>query len=166
MHYSNEGEELKDITQIAPGLVNAACPVEGIATAGQPSSEHIESLAAAGYRTVIDLRTEDEDRGLSEESAVRRAGMEYVGLPLAPAAEDYTDNVFDRFRQTISEPSCRPAMVHCRTAARVEPLLLASLVLDEGKSYEEARRLTDEIGARNQQLHERAVAYIDTRQGG
>lgn len=158
---------MQDIREVVPDLANAARPVEGIATGGQPDVDHFESLAAAGYRTVIDLRTGDEDRGLSggvtEERAVRSAGMEYVSLPLASEAVAYTDEAFDRFREILSDPSRRLALVHCRTASRVRPLILAYLTLDEGRSIEEADRLADEVSPRKQELHERALSYIESR---
>lgn len=70
------------IHEIAPGLKNAGQPLPDVATAGQPEEEHFERLAEAGYRTVIDLRESGEDRGLDEPEAIRRAGMEYVNIPV------------------------------------------------------------------------------------
>ena len=58
---------MRDVNEIAPGLENAGSPLEGVATAGQPDEEHLRSLAEAGYKTVIDLRATEEDRGLDEE---------------------------------------------------------------------------------------------------
>lgn len=161
------GGALQDIREFMPDLANAACPAEGIATGGQPDVKHFERLAEAGYRAVMDLRTADEDRGLwggvTEEQAVRSAGMEYVSLPLASEAGAYTDEAFDRFREILSDPSRRPALVHCRTATRVRPLILAYLTLDEGRSIEEAESLADEVSPRKQELHERALTYIEFR---
>lgn len=161
---------MKDIAKIVPDLAHAASAVEGIATGGQPSAEHFERLASEGYSAVIDLRTGAEDRGLSEglseEQVVREAGMEYVSLPLASEAGAYTDKAFDSFRQTLSEPSRRPVLVHCRTATRVEPLMLAYLVLDEGRDLEEAQSLLEGIASRKEELHERALGYIHARQAG
>lgn len=161
---------MKDIAKIVPDLPNAASAVEGIVTGGQPSAEHFERLATEGYRAVIDLRTGEEDRGLteglSEEQVVREAGMEYVSLPLASRAGDFGDEAFDSFRQTLSEPSRRPVLVHCRTATRVEPLMLAYLVLDERQGLEEAQSLVEEIAPRKEELHERALEYISARSTG
>lgn len=115
----------------------------------------------------MDLRTADEDRelsGVTEEQVVQDAGMEYVSLPLASEEGAYTDESFDRFREIMTDPSRRPALVHCRTATRVQPLiLLAYLTLDEGSSIEEAERLADNVSQRKQELHERALAYIEVR---
>ena len=56
--------------------------MEGVATAGQPEQEHLKKLAEAGYRTVLDLRTSEEDPSFDESASVRGAGMEYVHMPL------------------------------------------------------------------------------------
>ena len=52
---------MKNIQEIVPGLENTGHSVEGVATAGQPEEEHFERLAKAGYKTVIDTRTAEED---------------------------------------------------------------------------------------------------------
>lgn len=155
---------MRDISDITPGLINAACPVEGVAVSGQPTAEHLSALAAEGYRTVIDLRTPDEDRGLSEPEAAREAGLEYVALPLAADPADFDAGAFDRFRALMRDPGTRPALIHCRTAARVEPLLLAHLVLDEGYSLADAETAAAESGAVKEELHERALQYLHERE--
>jgi len=50
------------------GFVRAGVvePVDGITSAGQPDKAAFEVFAKSGYRTVIDLRGEGEDRGLDE----------------------------------------------------------------------------------------------------
>jgi hypothetical protein len=52
----------------APGLKNASQPLESVGTAGQPEPRHLQQLAGAGYRTVLDLR------GGGRGSRLRRAG--------------------------------------------------------------------------------------------
>lgn len=66
---------MRAIAQVTPGLVNVASPVEGIATGGQRNEEHLRRLAEAGYKTVIDLRTREEDRGIDEPGETQRAGL-------------------------------------------------------------------------------------------
>ncbi len=151
---------MRDITNIAPGLVNAACPAPGIATAGQPSAEHLEDLAREGYGTVMDLRTPDEDRGFAEPEAVREAGMEYVSLPLESQASAFGESAFDRFRELMKDSGESPILVHCRTAARVEPLMFAYLILDRGYSRQDSEEAVKGIGARKEELHDRALNYL------
>jgi protein tyrosine phosphatase (PTP) superfamily phosphohydrolase (DUF442 family) len=115
---------MKDVREIALGLENAGYPLEGVATAGQLEQEHLERLAEAGYRTVLDARTLGEDPGFDEAETVRNAGMEYVNIPLEVKPETFTDEVFDRARQLLADPGRRPILVHCASAVRVAPLLM------------------------------------------
>ena len=151
---------MRDVNRIAPGLANAGSPLEGVATAGQPDEEHLRSLAEAGYKTVIDLRTTGEDRGIDEEEVVREAGMEYVNLPVGHETID--DETFERFRQLMTDPNRRPALVHCSSANRVGALLIPYLVLDEGKGREEAVEIASEVGLSSEELEQAALRYTDT----
>ena len=113
---------MKDIRAIAPKMTNAGQPLEDVAAAGEPEREDVERLAEAGYKAVIDLREPGEDRGLDEPEGTRRAGMEYVSIPVGH--EDVDDETFERFRELIAEPDRRPVLIHCSSANRVGALLI------------------------------------------
>lgn len=149
----------QELQEIVPGLVNAACPMPGVVTAGQPTREELESLARAGYKTVLDLRAPDEPRGFDEEAAVREAKMEYVNIPVTPATLSSAD--FDRFRELMRDPARRPIVVHCGSANRVGALLIPYLILDEGKEPEDAFRMAVDVGLRSQELADAATAYAE-----
>lgn len=149
---------MKPIDEVAPGMANAGQPLEGVATAGQPDREQLERLAEAGYKTVIDLRTLEEPRGFDEPETVGRAGMEYVSIPVGH--EDIDDGTFDRFRELMANQGRRPVLVHCSSANRVGALLVPSLVLDEGKSTEEALEIASRVGLRSDGLKRAALRYV------
>jgi protein tyrosine phosphatase (PTP) superfamily phosphohydrolase (DUF442 family) len=149
---------MQDIRELAPDLVNAEQPLPHVATAGQPEGEHFERLAEAGYRMVIDLRTTGEERGLNEPGVVRRAGMEYVSIPVGHG--DIDDGTFDRFRELMADRSLRPLLVHCSSANRVRALLVPYLVLDEGRSAQEAIELASRVGLRSEELKRAALRYV------
>jgi uncharacterized protein (TIGR01244 family) len=151
---------MKDINEIAPGLTNAGSPLEGVATAGQPDEDHIRSLAEAGYKTVIDLRTTEENRGLDEEEVVREAGMEYINIPVGH--QTINDETFQRFRQLMASHGRRPALVHCSSANRVGALLIPYLILDEGKNHEAAVKTGEEVGLSSEELKEAALQYTES----
>lgn len=153
----------KRIDEIAPGLRNADQPLEGVATAGQPEEGHFGRLAAAGYRTVIDLRGPGEDRGLDEPEAVRRVGMEYANVPVK--RDDVDDETFERFRELMAEPECRPVLVHCASANRVGALLIPYLILDEGMAAQEASLAASSVGLRSEKLRRAALRYAASRPG-
>jgi hypothetical protein len=62
---------------LAQSLPNRHDALDGITTAGQPSADELTAVAAAGYKTVIDLRGPNEDRGLDEKKTVEELGMSY-----------------------------------------------------------------------------------------
>lgn len=153
-----------DIQEIVPGLANAACPLPGVVTAGQPTPDELERLAEAGYKTILDLRAPEEPRGYDEEAAARDAKMEYVNIPVTPAT--LADEDFDRFRELMRDPARRPIVVHCGTANRVGALLIPYLILDEGKDPEDAFRVAVDVGLRSQELADAATAYAEERRAG
>ena len=152
---------MRDVNDVAPGLTNAGSPLEGVATAGQPNEEHLRRLAEAGYKTVIDLRTLEEDRGLDEKEAVREAGMEYVSIPVGH--ETVEDETFKRFRELMRDPGRRPALVHCSSANRVGALLVPYLILDEGKTTGQALGVARRVGLRSDALERAALRYAGER---
>src|SRR5215207_2941416 len=154
---------MKNVREIAPGLENAGYPLEGIATAGQPEQEHLERLAQAGYRTVLDVRTLEEDPGFDESETVRRAGMEYVNMPLEVKPEAFTDEVFERARELLADPGQRPILVHCASAVRVAPLLIPYLILEEGRSPDEAVEIASHVGPQQEELTDAALRYANER---
>lgn len=154
---------MRDVTEIAPGLANAGAPIEGVITAGQPGEEHLQALADAGYKTIVDLRASQEERGYDEPKTARRAGMEYVNIPVSPDTLD--DETFGRFRELMKDPGRRPILVHCSSANRVGALLMPYLTLDEGRSTEEAARIARQIGLRSDELEQKARQYARSNGG-
>lgn len=154
---------MRDVTEIAPGLANAGAPIEGVITAGQPGEEHLQALADAGYRTIIDLRTSQEERGYDEPATARHAGMEYINLPVGPESLDGTK--IERFRELMNDADRRPALVHCSSANRVGALLMPYMILDEDKSREEATRIARQIGLKSNELEQKVLEYARSNGG-
>ena len=152
---------MKDVHEIVPGMANASQPLEGVATAGQPDREQLERLAEAGYQTVIDLRTPEELRGFDEPEIVGRVGMEYANIPIGHEGVDV--ETFDRFRQIMTDPERRPVLVHCSSANRVGALLVPYLILDEGRTTEEARDIAARVGLRSEDLERAAFGYVERK---
>lgn len=149
---------MKDLNDLAPGLDNAGQPLEDLLTAGQPTKEHFERLAASGYRTVIDLRELGEPRDLAEDEAVRATGMQYTNIPVGHDTVD--GKTFERFRRILKNPENRPVLVHCSSANRVGALLIPYLVLDEGKTTKEATEIAAQVGLKSGKLERAALRYV------
>ena len=102
-------------------LPNRHDALEGITTAGQPGEAALAALATAGYKSVIDLRGENEDRGIDERKAVEMLGMSYVNLPVEGAAGVSYANASALDRLLAELP--KPVLVHCSTGNRAGALL-------------------------------------------
>jgi uncharacterized protein (TIGR01244 family) len=102
-------------------LPNRRDPLAGITTAGQPDAAQLEGAAKAGFKSVIDLRGPDEDRGLDEPAVVARLGMSYVSLPVEGAAGvSYANaSALDKLLAKVE----RPVLIHCSTGNRAGALL-------------------------------------------
>ncbi len=156
--------DFEQAAALARALPYGGAPLEGVATAGQMSEAHVGQLADAGYRVVVDLRAAEEPRGYDERAAVERAGMEYVLLPVTPAS--LGDATFDRVRDLLKESGKRPILVHCQSANRVGAVMLPFLVLDEGRTQQEALAMAGEIGLRNPDYAQLAIDYVRRNSAG
>ena len=95
-------------------------PVEGITTAGQPNAAALKIFAEQGYRTVIDLRAEPEDRGIDEATVINDLGMEYIVFPIDNLEAINFDNASELSRLIVESEG--PVLVHCLSSNRVGAL--------------------------------------------
>jgi uncharacterized protein (TIGR01244 family) len=119
-------------------LAGGACaepPLNELVSSGQPTPTELAERADAGFKTVIDLRTEDEPRGFDEPAVVESLGMRYESLPIG-GADDLSDANAKALKSLIAE-SDGPVLVHCGSGNRVGALL--SLVArSDGLTIEES----------------------------
>ena len=88
----------------------------GLAFGGQPSPETLKRLGDMGFRTVINLRTEQE--GAVEEGHVARAlGLEYVWVPVTSGTFSLED--VERVERILDDPKAGPVLLHCASGNRV-----------------------------------------------
>jgi uncharacterized protein (TIGR01244 family) len=159
-----ERETLRELEQIAPGLMNATCPLPGVVTGGQPRAEDFARFAAAGYRRVVDFRDSSEARGFDEVKVLRDAGLEYIVIPVRPGRLD--DQRFDQFRELMRDESKHPVLVHCHSGNRVGAMMIPYLVLDRGLGVKKAKKLAKAMGLRTGYYEQRAWEYVRKRRSG
>jgi uncharacterized protein (TIGR01244 family) len=107
-----------DLTSVVDtGVVQ---PVDGLTSAGQPDAAAFGVFAEQGYTTVIDLRTEGEDRGLDESGVVEELGMDYVSLPIGRDAISFDSA---RSLEKLISEADGPVLIHCGSGNRVGALL-------------------------------------------
>jgi uncharacterized protein (TIGR01244 family) len=143
------------------GIMNASSPAPGILFGGQPTAEQLEKLAAADYKTVIDLRLPDEDRGYDEPAVAKAAGLEYLSIPVKSDELDKTATL-DKFIEVFSDVE-KPVLVHCGVGSRVATVYYAWLVAKEGMSRDEALARAKKHGLRSESLVEPVNVYLDRK---
>ena len=151
----------QDLAALARSLRNGAMPLPNILTSGQPTGEALERLAAAGCRTVVDLRLPEEPRDCDEPAHVAALDMTYVNIPVSYDGLGAPE--FDRLREVLAGAGDAPVLVHCASANRVGALLFPYLVLDAGRERDEAFDLACAVGLRHAGMAEAGHRYIDER---
>lgn len=145
-------------------MVNAAEPIPGLLTSGQPAAADFEALGAQGVKTVIDLRDPMEPRPFDEPALVRELGMTYVNVSVRQGALD--DVVMDAALDALRQGEGQPLLLHCASANRVGGVLIPYLIIDKGMSEEDAVAAAMRGGLRGADLLEWALEYAQRKTGG
>ncbi|HEX5043125.1 MAG TPA: protein tyrosine phosphatase family protein [Candidatus Polarisedimenticolaceae bacterium] len=117
------GAQSLELPPGTPAIPNAAVPLQGLLSGGQPTPEHLAEAARAGYRTVINLRDPSEPGFAWEAEKVKALGMDYVSLPVAGAAS-LTRETVERFDAVLDAALAEgPVLVHCSSGNRNGALL-------------------------------------------
>ena len=105
--------------------------------AGQPLvKEALHKLKAEGVTTVINLRTDKEMNNhkstpIDEKKILADLGINYVRLPSGGAKNPYNPATLASFANAL-EHSDGKVLLHCNSAIRATPLLVADLVTSKG----------------------------------
>lgn len=140
------------------GIANATQPEEGLLLGGQPTAKQLKEAAKAGYRTVIDLRDVEEDRGFDEAKAARKAKLEYTNIPVTLATLDAPTI---KYFLTVLSNAERPALIHCGTGGRAGALYYSWLVLEQGVPEAQALEQARAAGLHSPDLEEQVQALVD-----
>ena len=143
------------------GILNATSPEPGILFGGQPTAAQLEKLAAAEYKTVIDLRATSEDRGYDEAAVAKAAGLDYVSIPVTEETLQEAKTL-DQFIKVFNETD-KPVLVHCGSGTRVASVYYAWLVSEKKMSREEALAKAKEEGLRRETYIPTINDYLDQK---
>jgi uncharacterized protein (TIGR01244 family) len=132
-------------------IPNYRAVTPGLATAGQPSPEGLRSLKEKGFKTVINLQTDDESGVREEEAAAQQLGLNYIKVPLTAAT--LSQDKVDQVRRALEDESSGPILLHCASANRVGAVWTV-IEVQRGKSYEEALAAGKAIGLKSAPLIE------------
>src|SRR5437867_11893209 len=127
---------MSKLLEALDGLPNAAEPVPGWITGGQPTEQQLQAFKSAGGEVVLDNRDPMEPRPFDEPAAVRAAGMEYVNIPIAHGA--VTIDTMQQMHQALKKLEGRMALLHCSSGNRTAAALIPYLMLDKKMEQEAA----------------------------
>ena len=139
------------------GLPNAAEPVPGWVTGGQPTEQQLKAFKAAGGEVVLDNRDPMEPRAFDEPATARAAGLEYLSLPIVHGA--VTTDTMRQMHQVLKRLEGKKALLHCSSGNRTSAALIPYLMIDKKMEQEDAVDLAMSIGLRSAELMEIAVEY-------
>ncbi len=92
---------------------------ESISVAPQIAVEQIAEIAAAGFKTIVNNRPDDEDAGQPSGDAIRAAaeaaGLKYVSIPVTHAG--FSHPQIDAMTQALTD-SDGPVLAYCRSGTR------------------------------------------------
>jgi protein tyrosine phosphatase (PTP) superfamily phosphohydrolase (DUF442 family) len=131
-----------------------------IATAGQPTAAGLKALAEKGFKTVVNLRTPDENGSLpKEEQLARDLGLRYFNIPVAGKAPE--EKQAAEFLRLMDELKDERVVVHCATANRVGAFIMIERVMRAGWAVDRAEEEAGKIGLRSDLLRVFARQYIE-----
>jgi uncharacterized protein (TIGR01244 family) len=135
------------------------CLNESLATAAQPSEQAFSKVAAAGFRSVLNLRTAAEGVDVEKErELVERSGMRYLHIPVVSSAP--RSEQADEFIRAVREKSLHPMLIHCSSANRVGAFMMIYRVVEQGWSEKKALEEAVKIGLSSDTLKKFAETYI------
>ncbi|MGH7521802.1 MAG: hypothetical protein ACREMI_11030 [Gemmatimonadales bacterium] len=140
------------------GLANAAEPVPGWVTGGQPTEQQLKAFKAAGGQAVLDNRDPMEPRPFDEPATVRIAGLEYHSLPIVHGA--VTQDTMKQMHEMLRRLSGKKALLHCSSGNRTSAALIPYLMTEGKMEEEDAVDLAMRGGLRSAELMETALQYV------
>lgn len=111
---------------------------------GQLTPEQFQQAAQSGFKSVLNLRSTDEQGFMtSEQQLAESAGLQYKNISVKPNAinEELTTEVL---KQIDDLP--KPALIHCASGMRAGAMAFMHLATRQGLTLEQVFSEADEAG--------------------
>ena len=117
---------------------------DDLTIAGQVTPEQLRQVAQEGFKSVLNLRSPDEEGFLSNEQQQAEAlGLYYVNIPVK--FEAINDEIAARvLMQTNKLP--KPTLVHCDSAMRAAAIVLMHIATRQGATLRQAFKQAEQLG--------------------
>lgn len=113
-----------------------------------PEADQIRQAAQEGFRSLINMQTDDEDKTLKmkpedEGRRAEEAGLTYLHHPVD--GEKLSDDVVDAFRRKATDLPA-PVLVHCASGKRSGAFVMMHIAREQWMSGEEVIEKAEELG--------------------
>ena len=134
-----------------------------------PEAEQISKIAQEGFRSLINLQTDDEDKKLKmkpkeEGRKAEEAGLTYLHHPVD--GEKLSDDVVDAFRRKATELPA-PVLVQCASGKRSGAFVMMHIGCEKGMSGDEVVEKAEEMGFKcdTPELEKFVKDYVNSHNG-
>jgi uncharacterized protein (TIGR01244 family) len=111
---------------------------------GQVTPEQLQQAAQEGFKSVLNLRSPNEEGFLSnEQQQAEKAGLKYVNIPVQP--DGMSDELADQVLQEIDQLP-KPALTHCKSGMRSGAMTLMYVAIQQGMTADEAMQKGKQMG--------------------
>lgn len=114
------------------------------AVAGQVTPAQLQQAATEGYKSVLNLRSPEEQGFLNDEAQQAAAvGLEYINIPVNPngMTDELTDNVLAQI-DTLPKPT----LIHCASSMRAGAIALMDVAIRQNMTAEQAFEKAAQVG--------------------
>ena len=101
----------------------------------QLTIQQLQQAAKEGYKSILNLRSPEEEEFLEEGEQAKAAGLNYANIPVRP--DNINEELADRVLKQIDNLP-KPLLAHCKSGLRSGAFSLIYLATKEGMSADEA----------------------------
>jgi tyrosine-protein phosphatase SIW14 len=111
----------------------------------QPKAGGLQKLKAIGIKTIVNLRSED-DQTRAEGKAARSLGLRYCRIPL-PGFSEPKDKDVQQVLDIVNAPDNQPVFVHCRHGEdRTGTIIACYRITHDGWTAAQAKKEAESYG--------------------
>ncbi|BAZ50672.1 hypothetical protein NIES4103_32890 [Nostoc sp. NIES-4103] len=117
---------------------------DDLAIAGQITSEQLQEIVDDGYKSVLNLRLQNELGILnSEQEQIELLGLNYINFPIQ--IEEINLQLANQVFQIITQLP-KPTLIHCDNSIRSAAIVLLYISTKQGITFENAFQKTIKLG--------------------
>jgi uncharacterized protein (TIGR01244 family) len=112
--------------------------------AGQLTSEQLQQIAQEGFKSVLNLRSPDEEGFLhNEQQQAENLGLYYINIPVKVEAINL--EIAAQVLTQIDELA-KPALIHCNSAMCAAAMVLMHIATRQGVNLNQVFKQAEQLG--------------------